>query len=76
MPYKWTDSQQQAFDTLKNKLREASILVCPNYDKEFTIYSDASGVAIVEILAQLDKDGKNYLVAYVSRVPTKQEKKL
>ena len=37
VPFKWTASQQQAFETLKQKLKEAPILVYPDYDKEFIL---------------------------------------
>lgn len=57
VPFEWTDSQQQAFEALKAKLKEASILVYPDYDKEFILYTNASKVAVGAILAQLDNEG-------------------
>ena len=74
VPFKWTASQQQAFKTLKQKLKEAPILVYPNYNKEFILYTDASDLAIGAILAQLNNEGVDHPVAYTSCVLNKHEK--
>ena len=74
VPFKWTKSQQQSFDAFKQKLKEAPILVYPNYDKEFILYTDTSGVAVGAILAQLDDEGLDHPVAYSSHIFNKHEK--
>ncbi|XP_052874499.1 uncharacterized protein LOC128280391 [Gossypium arboreum] len=44
MPFIWTDEQQESFKKLKEVLTEASILIQPEFGKEFTVYSDASHI--------------------------------
>ena len=74
VPFSWGIEQQSAFEALKAALKVAPVLVYPDYDKEFLLYTDASGVAIGAILAQLDNEGHNHPVAYTSCILTKHEK--
>ena len=41
-PSEWLDSEQLAFETLKNKITENPILVYPDFSKNFYIACDAS----------------------------------
>src|SRR2546421_3442906 len=41
--FKWTEKQQEAFETLKRKLIEYPILGYPDYEKSFILITDASG---------------------------------
>ena len=50
------------------------LLAYPNFDKEFTIHSDASLTAIGAVLSQLDDEGNEHPVAYTSRVLNKHER--
>ena len=64
--FTWGEAQENAFNTLKNKLTEAPILIYPNYEKEFFIATDASSVGIGAVLLQ--KVGTRYHpVSYYSR---------
>ena len=74
VPFEWTESQQQSYKALKQKLTKAPILVYPDYDREFILYTDASNVAVGAILAQMDDTGANHPVAYSLRVLNKHEK--
>ena len=65
-PFKWTEDQQQALDTLKQKMVEAPILAHPDFDKPFILYSDASYFGFGYILSQ-EKDGVEHPVGYGSR---------
>ncbi|RDX62710.1 Retrovirus-related Pol polyprotein from transposon 17.6, partial [Mucuna pruriens] len=49
---KWEESQERAFQVLKDRLTRASILALPNFIKSFELECDASNVAIVAILLQ------------------------
>ncbi|OMO75797.1 reverse transcriptase [Corchorus capsularis] len=60
-PFKWGDEQQEAFETLKDKLTNAPLLVLPNFNNTFEIEYDASGVGIEAVLMQGGKP-----VAYFS----------
>lgn len=54
---------QDAFDTLINKLISAPILVYPEFDKPFLLYTDASDNAIGGVLGQKHADGEK-VIAY------------
>ena len=50
--FKWTDQCQKSFEILKQKLTKAPILTLPDMAKPFTLYTDASGIAIGAVLTQ------------------------
>ena len=60
--FEWTDKCQNSFEQLKGMLVEALVLTRPTSGKEYTLYSDASGIGLGCVLMQ---DGK--VVAYTSR---------
>ena len=60
--FEWTDKCQDSFEQLKEMLVEAPVLTQPTTGKEYTMYSDASGISLGCVLMQ---DGK--VVAYASR---------
>eukprot|EP01018_Ginkgo_biloba_P004724 Gb_28015 [translate_table: standard] len=68
--FKWTDQCQKSFDILKQKLTDAPILTLPDMEKPFTLYTDASGIAIGVVLTQQGK-----VIAYESRKMNDAEKK-
>ena len=52
MKLNWTNKQQEAFDTLKEKLCEEPLLQRSDFSKPFILTTDASGYAIGGILFQ------------------------
>ena len=60
--FEWTDKCHNNFEQLKEMLVEAPVLTQPTSKKEYTLYSDASGINMGCVLMQ---DGK--VVAYASR---------
>ena len=60
--FEWTYKCQNSFEQLKEMLVEAPVLMQPTSGKEYTLYSDASGIGLGCVLMQ---DGK--VVAYASR---------
>ena len=60
--FEWTDKCQSSFERSKGMLVEAPVLTQPTSRKEYTLYSDASGIGLGCVLMQ---DGK--VVAYASR---------
>ena len=60
--FEWADKCQNSFEQSKEMLVEAPILMRPTSGKEYTLYSDASGLGLGCVLMQ---DGK--VVAYASR---------
>ena len=65
-PFIWGEEQQHAFDTLKQALVSAPILVHPDPSKPYTLYTDASNHAIGAILVQKDEQGFEKVIAYLS----------
>jgi len=60
-PFAWGDSQEVAFNTLKDKLTHAPLLQLPDFNKVFELECDASGIGLGAVLLQ---EGKP--VAYFS----------
>ncbi|GJU55668.1 putative reverse transcriptase domain-containing protein [Tanacetum coccineum] len=60
--YIWGENQESAFQLLKQKLCEASILALPEGNDDFVIYCDASHQGLGAVLIQIEK-----VIAYASR---------
>jgi RNase H-like domain found in reverse transcriptase/Reverse transcriptase (RNA-dependent DNA polymerase) len=72
-PLEWTKERNTAFEILKKKLIEAPILQFPNFEKEFILCTDASGKGIGAVLAQLNDERKEIVIAYASKTMNKAE---
>lgn len=73
-PFKRGPAHQEAFKALKATLKEALILVYPDFKKEFILYTDARNFSFGAILAQLDEYGQDHPVAYALCVMNKHER--
>ena len=71
--FKWKDSQQVVFDTLKQQFTTAPILAFPDIDKQFRLETNASDFATSTILSIL-KDDKWHPVAYSSHSMSPKER--
>jgi hypothetical protein len=60
--FKWTPACQKSFETLKEKLTTAPVLILPDVHKPFSVYCDASYTGLGCVLMQ---EGR--VVAYSSR---------
>ena len=60
--FEWSDKCQNSFEQLKEMLVEEPVLTQPTSGKEYTLYSDASGIGLGCVLMQNEK-----VVAYASR---------
>ncbi|GKA52958.1 putative reverse transcriptase domain-containing protein, partial [Tanacetum coccineum] len=60
--YVWGEEQEREFQTLKDKLCNALILVLPDGSKDFVVYCDATGLGLGCVLMQRRK-----VIAYASR---------
>jgi hypothetical protein len=64
----WSEECEQAFSILKEKLSTAPILIMPNFNKRFSIHTDASKERIGAVLTQWDDEaGQDRVVMYASR---------
>lgn len=66
-PWTWGHEQQQAFDTLKQKLGSALVLRRPDATRPFQLHTDWSAVGLGAVLAQKDDVGREYVIAFASR---------
>ncbi|KAL3692362.1 hypothetical protein R1sor_006013 [Riccia sorocarpa] len=73
VPFVWTDQCQEAFETLKEKLVTAPVLVAPNWNKIFHVSVDTSLLATGAILSQLDDKKREHPIHYASRQLSKSE---
>lgn len=69
----WGTEQQNSFDSLKNALCNAPVLMIPDARKEFTLETDASDLSVGAVLSQKDQDGNLRPVAFLSRKLNKAE---
>ena len=65
--FHWSDECQRAFDTLKDHLTKAPILVYPNFKLRFYLETDASVQGLGCVLSQKQDDKRLHPVAYASR---------
>ncbi|GKB05739.1 putative nucleotidyltransferase, ribonuclease H [Tanacetum coccineum] len=60
--FDWSEEQELAFQTLKDKLCNAPVLALPDGPEDFVVYCDASGIGLGCVLMQRGK-----VIAYASR---------
>ncbi|XP_043473885.1 uncharacterized protein LOC122506001 [Leptopilina heterotoma] len=65
--FEWKQEQEASFKELREALCTNPILQYPDYEKPFTLTTDASDFAIGAVLSQ-EKDGFDLPIAYLSRV--------
>jgi hypothetical protein len=77
-PWRWSPTEEDAFQFLKTCLLEDPILRFPNFDLEFIVQTDASGFAVGSVLAQrkiVNNQEEEYAVAYASQQLTETQGK-
>jgi hypothetical protein len=65
--FHWTEECQQNFNTLKQKMVTTSILVFPDWSKEFHVHVDASSIALGVVLEQPGIGDINHPLSFSSR---------
>ena len=69
---KWTQRQEEAFQTLKNYLIKSPILKLPILDREFVLRVDASQLGVGAVLLQYH-EGEAFPVSYASKKFSERE---
>ena len=62
IPFKWTDVEQKAFEEIKNHITAESLLIYPDFNIPFDVYTDASDRQLGAVILQKGKP-----VAHFSR---------
>lgn len=65
--FTWTNEAQVAFNKLKECLTSAPVLSHPDFSKPFVIQCDASNMGVGGVLYQLDNQGEEHPIAYMSQ---------
>ena len=68
-------SCEQAFNTLKERFCSEAILKSPDFERLFSLQTDASEQGVGAVLSQKTEDGQENPVAYWSRRLLPQEKR-
>lgn len=69
----WTESCQEAFETIKNDLTQTPVLISPDFSRPFKVQTDASEKGLGAVLTQ-DIEGEEHVIAYASRLLQGAEK--
>ena len=62
----WGETEQQAYELLKDKICHSPVLTVPQSGKPFLLYIDASEIAVGYQLAQCEDEGNEHPIAYAS----------
>jgi hypothetical protein len=65
--FSWTEGVENAFIRIKKEISSAPVLVKPNLEKYFIIYTNSTEEAIYVILVQCDDQNNEKLVAYMNQ---------
>lgn len=63
-PWTWGCEQQQAFETLKQKMDAAPILRLPDFSKSFQLHTNKISLILGAIFIQTDDFGQEYVIIY------------
>jgi hypothetical protein len=65
--FQWTPECDKAFETLKDKLNTTPILIFPNWENEFHVHVDSSGISLGVILMQPRDGAMDHPIYFVRR---------
>ncbi|GFU92223.1 retrovirus-related Pol polyprotein from transposon 297 [Trichonephila clavipes] len=71
----WTTKCENAFRELKGKLIDKPVLYAPNFEREFIVQTDASNAGMGAVLTQLNEQGEEHPILYLSKKFSEVEKR-
>ena len=72
--FHWTEETEKAFQELKNAIMSDSLLIFPQFDRDFIVTCDASSTAIGGVVSQMDNNNRERPISFCSRVLKGAEK--
>lgn len=72
--FHWGQEQQNAFDTLKERICQDTVISCPDYTAQFFFQTDASNDGLGAVLFQRDSKDQERVIAFISRTLRKAER--
>lgn len=69
----WGEAQEEAFTQIKAMLTSAPVLRNPDWSRPFILHTDWSKAGVGACLSQIAEDGKEYAVAFASRMNSRAE---
>ncbi|GFX77866.1 retrovirus-related Pol polyprotein from transposon 17.6 [Trichonephila clavipes] len=66
---------ENAFRELKGKLIDKPVLYAPNFEREFIVQTDASNAGMGAVLTQLNEQGEEHPILYLSKKFSEVEKR-
>ena len=73
-PFKWDNSCEVGFQSLKDSLITAPMLAFPTSDGTYILDTDASQTGVGTVLSQIQKDGEERVIAYSSRTLNRKQR--
>ncbi len=73
-PYIWEEQQQQAFERLKQVISTVPVLVHPDFNRPFILYTDTFKEGLRVILAQEGQNKRIHPVTFISYKNNRHEK--
>ena len=64
---KWSSEAKNSFEEIKDALTKAPVLISPNFEKDFQIYSFASEHTIASVLFQKNEEGHEQPIAFYNK---------
>ena len=70
----WFKECKEAFERAKRLLMTSPVLITANYEKQFSLYVDASDVGIGAVLTQLCSDDVDHAILFYSKKLNKHQR--
>ena len=70
----WSKECSEAFERVKRLLMTSPVLITANYEKQFSLYVDASDVGIGAVLTQLCSDDVDHPISFYSKKLNKHQR--